>query len=119
MKLSKEQLLRYRAKTFHTAPGMRLELQDEAVDYVNQRGFVIFGRLKDVLMPSLWTAVAGDRPVPDEHDDPGHVTWGWKDGMLGKRRWYYGRVLRKKQHLYFPGYAALLLRAFTQLWRPE
>lgn len=47
-------------------------------------------------MPSLWAAVAGDRPVPDEHDDPGHITWGWKDGMLGKQRWYYGRVLRKK-----------------------
>ena len=47
-------------------------------------------------MPSLWVAVAGDRPVPDEHDDPGHVTWGWKDGLLGKRRWYYGRVLRKR-----------------------
>ncbi len=30
-------------------------------------------------MPSLWAAVAGDCPVADAHDDPGHVTWGWKD----------------------------------------
>ena len=37
--------------------------------------------------------------MPDEHDDPGHVTWGWKDGLLGKRRWYYGRVLRKRNTL--------------------
>jgi hypothetical protein len=34
--------------------------------------------------------------VPDEHDDPGHVTWGWKDELLGARRWYYAKVLRKK-----------------------
>ena len=50
-------------------------------------------------LPSLWAAVAGDRPVADAHDDPGHVTWGWKDGALGKRRWYYAKVLRKKATL--------------------
>jgi hypothetical protein len=47
-------------------------------------------------MPSLWVTVAGERPVADAHDDPGHITWGWKDGALGKRRWYYAKVLRKK-----------------------
>ena len=47
-------------------------------------------------LPSLWAAAAGDRPVPDEHDDPGHVTWGWKDEMLGTRQWYYAKVLRKR-----------------------
>ena len=41
-------------------------------------------------------ALAGARPVPNEHDDPGHVTWGWKDELLGARRWYYAKVLRKK-----------------------
>jgi len=34
--------------------------------------------------------------VADQHDDPGHVTWGWKDGLLGARRWYYGKLLRGK-----------------------
>ena len=47
-------------------------------------------------MPNLWTAVAGDRPVADKHDDPGHITWGWKDGALDKKIWYYAKVLRKK-----------------------
>jgi hypothetical protein len=96
MQLSKSLLLSYRSKTFRTGPGLRLRSAEQAVDYVNERGFVLFWPAKEVMMPSLWVAVAGDRPVPDEHDDPGHVTWGWKDGMLGKRRWYYGRVLRKK-----------------------
>jgi hypothetical protein len=50
-------------------------------------------------MPSLWVTVAGDRPVADAHDDPGHITWGWKDGALGKRRWYYAKMLRKKATL--------------------
>jgi len=42
------------------------------------------------------TAAAGDRPVADAHDDPGHITWGWKDSLLGKKAWYYAKVLRKK-----------------------
>lgn len=47
-------------------------------------------------MPSLWCGVAGDRPVADAHDDPGHTSWAWKDQMLDKRVWYYGRILRKR-----------------------
>jgi len=47
----------------------------------------------------LWAAVAGDRPVADEHDDPGHITWNWKDQSLDKRRWYYGKLLRGKATL--------------------
>lgn len=69
------------------------------MEYVNERGFIYFWPIKDILLPSLWVAVAGDRPVADAHDDPGHVTWGWKDSLLGKRRWYYAKVLRKKSTL--------------------
>ena len=47
-------------------------------------------------MPSLWATVAGERPVADKHDDPGHITWGWKDGALDKKIWYYAKILRKK-----------------------
>jgi len=50
-------------------------------------------------MPNLWVAVAGDRPVADAHDDPGHITWGWKDSALGKKTWYYAKVLRRKATL--------------------
>lgn len=64
--------------------------------FVEERGFVYFWPIKGVEMPSLWAAVAGERPVADEHDDPGHKTWGWKDALLGKKRWYYAKVLRKK-----------------------
>ncbi len=94
--ISFDQIQAYRARTFRTLPGQRLTSPDEAVQYVNERGFVYFWPIKDLLFPSLWTAVAGDRPVPNEHDDPGHITWGWKDSMLGKKRWYYGRVLHRR-----------------------
>jgi hypothetical protein len=97
--LSKDLLRAYRDKTFRTGRGLRLRTKDEAVDYVNERGFIYFWPIKDIILPSLWMAAAGDRPVADAHDDPGHVTWGWKDEMLGKRRWYYAKVLRKKATL--------------------
>lgn len=96
LSFSSESLKAYRAKTYHTLPGQRLNSPEEAVDFVNQRGFIFFWPIKGIDFPSLWTATAGDRPVPDEHDDPGHVTWGWKDKLLGQRRWYYGRVLRHR-----------------------
>lgn len=86
----------HRARTFRLLPGQRLKTQEEAAAFVNERGFVYFWPITGVAMPSLWTAVAGDRPVADAHDDPGHVTWGWKDASLGGQAWYYAKVLRKK-----------------------
>lgn len=86
----------YRRETYRVSAGNRIKTREEAIQFAQQRGFIYFWPIKDILMPSLWVAVAGDRPVADTHDDPGHVTWGWKDGLLGKRRWYYAKVLRKK-----------------------
>ena len=94
--LDPEKLNAYRQETFRTRPGLGVHSKEEAIEYVKQRGFVFFWPIKDIALPSLWGAVAGDRPVADAHDDPGHATWGWKDEMLGKRAWYYGKVLRKK-----------------------
>jgi hypothetical protein len=34
--------------------------------------------------------------VPNNHDDPAQITWRWKDHLLGKNKWYYARVLRKR-----------------------
>jgi len=94
--LSYQRILDYRAQTFRTAPGRRITTQEQAIAFVNERGYVYFWPIKEVTLPSLWTAVAGDRSVPDAHDDPGHITWGWKDELLGARQWYYAKVLRKR-----------------------
>jgi hypothetical protein len=86
----------YRSQTFRWLPGLRLKERQEAVEFVKERGFVFFWPIRSFLLPSLWVATAGDRPVADEHDDPGHVTWGWKDALLGSQEWYYAKILRKK-----------------------
>jgi hypothetical protein len=91
-----EALQKYQRRTFRTEPGSRIHSKEEAIQYANERGFIFFWPIKDIRLPSLWSAVAGDRPVADAHDDPGHVTWGWKDELLGSTAWYYAKVLRKR-----------------------
>ncbi len=86
----------YRSRTFRLGRGRQLRGEDDAVSYVAERGFVYFWPIKGIDLTSLWVAVAGRRPVADRHDDPGHVTWGWKDRLLPTRRWYYGKLLRGK-----------------------
>jgi hypothetical protein len=94
--LSQDVLYQYRTRTFHWQPRLRLHFERDAVRFVNERGFIFFWPVKGALMPSLWGAVAGDRPVADNHDDPAHITWRWKDHLLGSRKWYYARILRKR-----------------------
>lgn len=96
LSISKSRFELYRSRAFRLGRGLQLRNEDDAVRYVEERGFVYFWPIKGVDMPSLWVAVAGGRPVADRHDDPGHVTWGWKDRLLPTRRWYYGKLLRGK-----------------------
>ena len=97
--LSDADLQAYRAKTYRLQPSARLTNVDQALAFVEERGFITFWPIKGINLPSLWKAVAGDRPVASQHDDPGHITWGWKDEMLNQRRWYYGKLLRGKATL--------------------
>ena len=97
--LTQQRLTDYRRDTFRLDPARRLHSKEEAVQFANERGFIFFWPIKGVTLPSLWTAVAGDRPVADEHDDPGHITWGWKDNLLDKRVWYYARILRRRNSI--------------------
>lgn len=94
--LDLKKLNSYRARTFRLPPSPRVTSPKAALDFVNARGFVYFWPIKGIDLPSLWTAVAGNRVVADKHDDPGHITWGWKDNALGKKKWYYGKILRRK-----------------------
>jgi len=94
--LDLDKLKAHRARSYNLPPFKKLSSPAHARDFVNARGFVYFWPIKGIDFPSLWTAVAGDRPVANEHDDPGHVTWRWKDNALDQRIWYYGKVLRRK-----------------------
>jgi hypothetical protein len=86
----------HRTRSFRLPPARPLSSQSQALKFVNERGFIYFWPVKGIDLPNLWTAVAGDRPVADAHNDPGHVTWGWKDDALPKRIWYYAKVLRRR-----------------------
>jgi hypothetical protein len=91
-----DKLKTFRARTFNISHTTRLTSPAQALDFVNSRGFVYFWPIKGIVLPSLWVATAGDRPVPDNHDDPGNITWDWKDKSLGQRIWYYAKILRRK-----------------------
>jgi hypothetical protein len=96
MNLNLKKLETLRASTFGLTTGKRLSSPAQALTFVNRRGFIYFWPIKGIDLPSLWVATAGNRPVADAHDDPGHMTWGWKDGALDKKIWYYGKILRGK-----------------------
>ncbi len=76
----------YRAETFRIRPGRQIHNITEAIQFINTRGFIFFWPIKGHNFPSLWAATAGDRPVANEHDDPAHITWNWKDTLLGTRQ---------------------------------
>ena len=87
----------YRTQTFRTTNEQRITTKEQAIKFVNDRGFVYFWPIKGVVLPSLWVAVAGDRPVANAHDDPGHVTWRWKDSLHAT-----SRTFLLPGHSYFP-----------------
>ena len=95
-RLDLKKLNAHRARTFRLTTLSRVRTRRAAQAFVNERGFIYFWPIKGIDLPSLWTAVAGNRVVADKHDDPGHITWGWKDHALGKKIWYYAKILRKK-----------------------
>jgi len=94
--LDSKRINEYRIKTFCIENKYRLTTKEEAIQFANKRGFIFFWPIKNIVLPSLWIAIAGDRPVADKHDDPGHVSWSWKDSLLGSQHWYYAKVLRKR-----------------------
>lgn len=94
--LTLQRLNDYRRETYHLDSNNLIRSKEQAIDFVNERGFVFFWPIRGITLPSLWAAAAGDRPVPNEHDDPGHVTWSWKDELLDKRVWYYAKFLRRR-----------------------
>ncbi len=94
--LTIDHLQEFRSNTYALHPHHRLTTKDQAIRFVNERGYIYFWPINSITLPSLWIAVAGDRPVPSEHDDPGNISWDWKDSLIGKHVWYYAKVLRKK-----------------------
>jgi hypothetical protein len=96
-----KEILRRREFNYRRTPERRLHTAEDARAFVEEMGFCHFWPIKDAEMPNLFHAIAGwVRPVPMEHDDPDiGKCWGWKDGALDKRWWYYGKLLRRRATL--------------------
>ncbi|TEU14109.1 MAG: hypothetical protein E3J21_16870 [Anaerolineales bacterium] len=90
-----------RAYNYHRTPDRSIQTVEAARAFVDKVGFCHFWPIKGVELPNLFHAIAGRiRPVPMEHDDPdSSKCWGWKDHALGKRWWYYGKLLRRRATL--------------------
>jgi hypothetical protein len=87
-----------RAYNYHRTPERRIESPKAALAFVDEVGFCHFWPIKGAELPNLFQAIAGRaRPVPMQHDDPDiDRCWSWKDDALGKRQWYYGKLLRRR-----------------------
>jgi hypothetical protein len=94
--LSPKKLKAFQEKSFHIQPEMQVRSFQQAVEFINERGFAFFWPVKDFPLPSLWTAHTGRMIVSKNHDDPGHRTWEWKDNSLDKKVWYYAHLLRHR-----------------------
>jgi len=90
-----------REHNYRRTPGRRLRTVEDARAFVEEVGFCHFWPIKGIEMPNLFHAIAGRvRPVPDEHGNPDiSKCWGWKDSALGKKWWYYGKLLRRRATL--------------------
>jgi hypothetical protein len=90
-----------RAYRYRRTPARRVKTIEGARAFVDEIGFCHFWPIKDIEMPNLLHAIAGRvRRVPAQHDDPdGSRCWGWKDQSLGKKWWYYAKLLRRRATL--------------------
>jgi hypothetical protein len=90
-----------RAYNYHRTRERRIESPEAALEFVDEVGFCHFWPIKGIELPNLFQAIAGRaRPVPMEHDDPDiDRCWSWKDDALGKRQWYYGKLLSRRATL--------------------
>jgi hypothetical protein len=99
--ITQEWIADQRAYNYHRTPDRRLQTVGAARAFVKEVGFCHFWPIKGAELANLFHAIAGRiRPVPMEHNDPDiSKCWGWKDESLGKRWWYYGKLLRRRATL--------------------
>jgi hypothetical protein len=96
-----EWIAEQRSYRHHRTSDRCVQTIQDARAFVDEVGFCHLWPIKGIEMPNLLHAIAGRaRPVPAKHDDPdGSRCWGWKDQSLGKRWWYYAKLLRRKATL--------------------
>jgi hypothetical protein len=110
---SRRAILSERERRYRRRIELRVTTPQQAVRFVRDVGFCFLFPSPGIELPSLWDAVAG-RVVKPTSSHSGYEierTWGWKDALLGKKKWYYGKLIRGKATLvsldFLPNFYAL------------
>jgi len=101
--VSWERLEAYRLRSFHLLPKLRIKTESQALDFINQTGFLLLWTSREQLdLPSLSAA------YPPARNDEGW--WYWKQTLPEKQACYYAKVLQGKGTFisweYFPYFYA-------------
>jgi hypothetical protein len=99
--ITERQIELLRAHIYHRTKTRRVQTPEAAVQFVNEMGFCFFWPIAGIELPNLFHAIAGKvRDVPMAHDDADlSKCWSWKDEALGRRKWFYAKLLCKRATL--------------------
>jgi hypothetical protein len=115
MKLTWEEVERYRDRTFRRRPRLAVRGARSAMSFIEQAGFCTAFSAHEHL-PCLWVAVCGRRNprMPHHtHSDYGiGLTWELKDRLPDERRVFYARLLHGKPSLISLEYLPYFYRVF-------
>jgi hypothetical protein len=110
---NRQAVLDAREKSHPRRIELRVTTPQQAVRFVRDVGFCFLFPSPGIELPSLWDAVAGRvvKPLSNHSGYEIERTWGWKDALLGKKQWYYGKLIRGKATLvgldFLPNFYAL------------
>lgn len=93
-----ERVQALREHNFRRTEARRVKSPSGAERFVRDVGFCHFWPIQGFEIPNLFHAIAGRRrDVPSAHDDPDlSRCWRWKDDALGRRRWYYAKLIGRR-----------------------
>lgn len=73
-------------------PLKRVKTVADATRFIDAEGFCVLFPVKNILLPSLYFAVA--RRTDARWDKYAQLIWEWKDGLPRKRRAFYGKYFK-------------------------
>lgn len=90
----------------------RLATEDDAVQFVNERGMALLGPIRNLPLPSLSEA---DRTPPESGFEITAHAWEWKEKLPGRKACMYGKFLRNRGTFF----SWELFAAYYQLHRTD
>ncbi|MBN1202179.1 MAG: hypothetical protein JXJ20_10015 [Anaerolineae bacterium] len=90
----------YRLARYYQIEPRKVSTIEDALDFINEVGFCLFYRHRQIELPNLRDATAGDAATAEGRN------WNWKDTLAGRQAVFYGRPFCQR-----PGFVALRLLA--------